>query len=152
MRYRNIISQEMCSLSNSIKHHTRSLLWQFNNTRIKYPISCHKTPVQNDGRQNYFTAFPEELNYAMSPLKNSYQHISSVTISSSNRHEVYAGCLLSRHFFFDILTLGMGPIGYTQNNVMELPLYTGYNSRRQQVQKHVQFQCVFPSGECLMVE
>ena len=35
---------------------------------------------------------------------------------------------------------------------MELPLYTVYNPRREQVSKHVQFQCVFPSGECQMVK
>ena len=31
-----------------------------------------------------------------------------------------------------------------------IPLYTAYNPRRDQVRKHVQFHCVFPSGECQM--
>ena len=32
------------------------------------------------------------------------------------------------------------------------PLYSAYNPRRDRVSKHVQFQCVFPSGECKMVK
>ena len=39
----------------------------------------------------------EDLNQSMSPLKISYHYISSVTVSSSNRHPVCAGCMLPRH-------------------------------------------------------
>jgi hypothetical protein len=34
---------------------------------------------------------------------------------------------------------------------MELPLYAGHNPRSEQISKHVQFQYVFPSGECQIV-
>ena len=40
---------------------------------------------------------PEDLKRSMFPLKISYQYISSVTVSSSNRHPVCASCLLPRH-------------------------------------------------------
>ena len=39
----------------------------------------------------------EDLNQSMSPLKISYHYISSVTVSSSNRHPVCASCMLPRH-------------------------------------------------------
>jgi len=39
----------------------------------------------------------EDLNRSMSPLKISYYYISSVTVSSSNRHAVCASCMLPRH-------------------------------------------------------
>jgi len=39
----------------------------------------------------------EDLNQSTSPLKISYHYISSVTVSSSNRHPVCAGCMLPRH-------------------------------------------------------
>jgi len=39
----------------------------------------------------------EDLNRSMSPLKISYHYISSVTVSSSNRHPVCASCILPRH-------------------------------------------------------
>jgi hypothetical protein len=44
----HIISEDPCSLSNSTKHYKCSSLQSVNNTPIKCPISCHKTPVQND--------------------------------------------------------------------------------------------------------
>jgi len=39
----SIISQDSCSLSNSIKHCKCSWIWCVNNTWSKCPISCHKT-------------------------------------------------------------------------------------------------------------
>ena len=88
----------------------------------------------------------------MSSLKISYHYISSLTVSSTNRHPVHAGCLLSRNFFLEILALQDMTDLLSLNNGMELPIYTAYNPRRQQVSKHVQFHCVVPSGECQMVE
>ena len=41
--------------------------------------------------------FCEDINQSMSPLNITYHYINSVTVSSSNRHPVCAGCLLSRH-------------------------------------------------------
>ena len=39
----------------------------------------------------------EDLNQSMSPLKISYHYISSVTVSSPDRHQVCASCMLPRH-------------------------------------------------------
>ena len=39
----------------------------------------------------------EDLNQSMSPLKISYHYISSVTVSSPNRHQVCVSCMLPRH-------------------------------------------------------
>jgi len=84
----------MTSLSSTIKHYTCSLKWCVKNTWIKCPISCHKTMMCG---KDILQLFFEDLNKYMSPLKISYHHISSVTVSSSNRHQVPAGCLLSWH-------------------------------------------------------
>jgi len=54
--------------------------------------------------------------------------------------------------FLDILTLKDRTNGLSQNVGMELPLNAAYNPRREQLSKHVQFQCVFLSEECQMVE
>jgi len=80
----------------------------------------------------------------------SYHYITTVTVRSSNRHPVCAGCLVSRHVLLGHLEPWRWhwlviPIG------MKLPLYAAYNPRSMQVSKQVQFQCVFPSGECQMV-
>jgi len=40
--YTSIISQDTCSLSNSIKHYKRSLLWYVKNTWIKF-LSQHNS-------------------------------------------------------------------------------------------------------------
>jgi hypothetical protein len=55
-------------------------------------------------------------------------------------------------FFLDILTLEDRTNWLSQNVGMELPLNAEYNPRRQQVSKHVQFQCVFLSGKGQMLE
>jgi hypothetical protein len=55
-------------------------------------------------------------------------------------------------YFLDILTLKDGTDWLSQNIRTELPLYTVYNPRRDQVSKLVQFQCVFPTAECQMVK
>jgi hypothetical protein len=68
--------------------------------------------------------FFEDLNYVMSTLKISYHYISTVTVSCSNKHPVCAGCLLSRHFFLDILTFENGAKWLSQNFEIKLPLYT----------------------------
>jgi len=73
----------------------------------------------------------------MSALIISYHHISSVTVSSSNRHAVCAGCLQSRHAFLDTLTLKDGTHWISQNIRTQLPLYDAYNPRREQISKHV---------------
>jgi hypothetical protein len=83
----------------------------------------------------------------MSPLT-----IWSVRVGSSNRHQVCAGCLLSRHVILGHLALEDGTDWLSQNIRMELPLYAVYKPRRQQISKHVQFQCVLLSAECQMVQ
>jgi hypothetical protein len=55
-------------------------------------------------------------------------------------------------FFLDIFALEKGTDLLSQNIGMELPLYAAYNFKREQVSKLIQFQCVFPSEECHMVE
>jgi len=55
-------------------------------------------------------------------------------------------------FFLDIFALEKGTNFLSQNIRMELPLYAVYNFRREQASKLIQFQCVFPSEECQMVE
>jgi len=112
-------------------------------TRQQFRMLCDKDIIQ---------LFFEDLNYAMSPLIISYHYISSVTVSSSNRHPVWAGCLLSRQVLVGHLDPWRWDQLITENVGMELPLYAAYNPRRQQVSKHVQFQCVFPSEEQQMVE
>ena len=57
-------------------------------TRHQYRMMCSKDILQ--------LSF-EDLNQSMSPLKISYHYISSVTVSSSNRHPVCASCMLPRH-------------------------------------------------------
>ena len=57
-------------------------------TRHQYRMMCDKDILQ--------LSF-EDLNQSMSPLKISYHYISSVTVSSSNRHPVCASCMLPRH-------------------------------------------------------
>jgi hypothetical protein len=92
----HIISDDLCSLSNSITNYKCSWLWRVNNTWIKCPISCYKTLVQMCDK-DILQLFFEDLNQSVSPLKISYHYTSSVTVSSSNRHAVCAGCLLPRH-------------------------------------------------------
>ena len=57
-------------------------------TRYQYRMMCNKDILQ---------VSPEDLNQSISPLKISYHYISSVTVSSSNRHPVCASCMLPRH-------------------------------------------------------
>jgi hypothetical protein len=70
----------------------------------------------------------------MSPLKISYHHISSATVSIK-----YVQAVCYQDSLLDIVG-------------MELPFKAPYNPRREEVSKHVQFQRVFLSGECQMVE
>jgi len=69
----------------------------------------------------------------MSPLKISYHHISSITVSSSNRHKYMQAVCYHDMFFLDILTLEEGNDWLSQNIRMELPLYAAYNPRRERV-------------------
>jgi hypothetical protein len=48
-------------------------------TRHHFRMMCDKDVLQH---------FFEDLNYAKVHLKNSYHHISSVAVGSSNRHQV----------------------------------------------------------------
>ena len=57
-------------------------------TRHQYRMMCNKDILQ--------LSF-EDLKQSMSPLKISYHYISSVTVSSPNRHPVCASCMLPRH-------------------------------------------------------
>jgi len=41
--------------------------------------------------------FFEDLTSSMSPFEISYHYISSVKVSSYNRHQIFEGCPLSRH-------------------------------------------------------
>jgi len=51
--------------------------------------------------------FLEDANQSVSPLIISYHNISSVTVRSSNRHQVRAGCHLSRHIYWTSCPLRM---------------------------------------------
>ena len=55
-------------------------------------------------------------------------------------------------FSLDIMTFEDWTDWLSQNVRMQLPLYAVYNPRPEQVSKHVQFQCVFPSAESQMVQ
>jgi len=57
----------------------------------------------------------------MSPLKISYHHISSVTVSSSNRHKYVQAVYYHDMFCLDIFTLEEGTNWLSQNIRMELP-------------------------------
>jgi len=96
-------------------------------------MMCDKDIIQH---------FFEDLKYNMPILKISYLHLCSVTVSSTKRRSLSAGCLLSNKFPLDILTLEEENDWLSQYVKKELPLYAVYNARRQQVSKHVQFQCL----------
>jgi hypothetical protein len=63
-------------------------------------------------------------------------------------------CMLSaiNTYFMVTFNLKNWPNWPSQKIGMELLLYTAYNLKRLQVTNHVQFQCVFPSAECQVVE
>ena len=88
----------------------------------------------------------------MSPLKIGYHHISSVTVSFSTHIQYVQAVCYQDTSFLEILTLEDRTNLLSQNMGMESPLNAVYNPRRRQVSKHVQFQCVFLSGEGQMVE
>ena len=60
-----------------------------------FPVTIHHIRMMCD--KDILQLFCEDINQSMSPLNITYHYISSVTVSSSNRHPVCAGCLLSRH-------------------------------------------------------
>jgi hypothetical protein len=51
-----------------------------------FPVTRHQFRIMYD--KDMLQVLFEDLNEPMSPLKLSYQNISSVTVSSSNRHPV----------------------------------------------------------------
>jgi len=55
-------------------------------------------------------------------------------------------------FFLFILNLENGTNWLSQIIGTELTLYAAYNPRIEQDSKHAQFQCVFPTGECQMIQ
>jgi len=55
-------------------------------------------------------------------------------------------------FFWDNFTLEDWTNWFSQNSGMDLPLTAANNPRREQVSKHVQFQCVLLSGKLQTVE
>jgi hypothetical protein len=81
----------------------------------------------------------------------SYHHTSTVTALLTDDQYVQADCY-QEMFYWDNLILEGGTDCLSQIIGMGLPLYAAYNAPREQVSKHVQFQCVSPSGECQMVE
>ena len=93
----HIISEDSCCLSNSIKHHKYSLLWcvKIHAPNAPFPVTIHQIRMMCD--RDILQFFCEDINQSMSALNMTYHYISSVTVSSSNRHPVCAGCLLSRH-------------------------------------------------------
>jgi len=84
-------------LPNNFKYYKSCISWCVNSTWIKCPISTHETTVQNDVWQTFYSFFFEEPNKSVSSLNMIYHYISSITVSSSNRHQVYTDWLLSRH-------------------------------------------------------
>jgi len=103
--------------------------------------------------KNILQLFFEDLNYAMSLLKISYHHISSVKVHSPKRHQVCVGCLLSRQILLEHLDPWRWDwlvIPNCQNGITTLCCVQSLE--RDEISKHVQFQCAFPSGECQMVE
>jgi len=63
-------------------------------TRQQFRMMCGKAILQ---------LFWEDLNYAITLMIISYHYISAVTVSSSNRHPVCAGSLLSKHVLLGYL-------------------------------------------------
>jgi len=82
--YTSIISQDMCPLWNSIKQYKCILLWNVNNMWIKF-LSQKKNSSEWCVIKIFYDFSKPNLNYAMSLLVISYYHITSVTVSSSNR-------------------------------------------------------------------
>ena len=60
-----------------------------------FPVTIHQFRMMHD--KDILQLFCEDIKQSMSPLNITYHYISSVTVSSSNKHPVRAGCLLSRH-------------------------------------------------------
>jgi hypothetical protein len=96
--------------------------------------------------------FFDDLNKSMPPLKISYHYISSATVNLSTDIKYVQAVCYQNMFFLEILTLEDRTNLLSQNVGMELPLNAVYNPRREQVSNHVQYQCVFLSGEGQMVE
>ena len=90
------MSQEMRSLPNSIKHHKCSLLGVLTTHESNTPFSCHKTLVQNDVWQSYFTAFLWRCKLCYVPPENKLPPYKLSKSQLPTRHQVCAGCLLSR--------------------------------------------------------
>jgi hypothetical protein len=91
-----------------------------------FPVTRHQFRMMCD--KDILQLFFEDLNQSVSP-ENLCHYISSVTVSSSNRHQVCAGCLLSRH----VLLGHLDPWSWerlSQNVGNELPLYAVCNPRR----------------------
>ena len=70
-------------------------IWTTHESNAAFPVTRHQYRMICD--KDILQLSFEDLNQSMSPLKISYHYISSVTVSSSNRHPVCASCMLPRH-------------------------------------------------------
>jgi len=112
-------------------------------TRHQFRMMCDK-----DILQLYF----EYLNCAMPPLEISYHHTISVTVSCSNRHQVCAGCLLSRQILLGHLDPWKWDwlvIPKCQNGITTLCCV---KSKKRAGPKTCSISACLLSGKCQMVE
>jgi len=123
-----------------------------NNTWIKcrFPATRHYFRMMCD--KDILQLFFEDLNSFMSPFKISYHYIRPVTVSSSNRHQVFEGCPLSRHVLIGHLDPWRREQLVFPKRQNGITLYAPYDPRRWQVSKHVQLQCVYQSAICQMFQ
>ena len=125
-------------------------IWTIHESNAPFPVTRHQYRMTCD--KDILQLSFEDLNQSMSPLKISYHYISSVTVSSSNRHPVCASCMLPRHVLLGrSWPLKSGMIGYPKtmewNNHFMLHTLPE-DSRSQNLFNFSDF----PTGECQMVE
>ena len=147
--YTSIISQDMCPLWNSIKQYKCILLWNVNNMWIKF-LSQKKNSSEWCVIKILYNFSKSKLCY-VSPRNQLLPYNLSKSAPLTDNQYVQAVCYQDM-FFLVILNLENGTNWLAQNIGMELPVYAAYNPRIEQVSKHAQFQCVFPTGECQMIQ
>jgi hypothetical protein len=90
--------QKTCALYQTALSTTNSVhygILTIHESNAPLPVTRHQFRIMCD--KDILQLLFEDVNQPMSPLKISYHYISSVTVSSSKRHPVCAGCLLSRY-------------------------------------------------------
>ena len=70
-------------------------IWRTHVSNAPFPVTRHQYRMKCD--KDILQLSFEDLNQSMSPLKISYHYISSVTISTPNRHPVCTSCPLPAH-------------------------------------------------------